>query len=320
LRNLNGVIQWETHWAILRSPAIVDYFAAYDLAKMPDISPDYLYLITSHAQLQDRYRRSPVKTWEFASTDLENKFGTFDGTLILLTNRRVLSAGEGMVGASQSFKNQIVIGENTGGVAQFSSSCGYYLPHSKFIVNLPRQLILIPGLEECIGYAPDYWLDTVDPVNEVFNWLKNPDFYQFSFSKPFNEWLKKASLTPSLPDGVEIITPSVKVPKPLRQFSGKWFGITDGVLDHLLVVEAINDDLTVNAIYAWGVAYQWNINEPGWRRFDGEFENQNLVLTGEKNDLKITYTLNPDGTLHSIYERPGIVSHTTLHRVTADDF
>ena len=130
----------------------------------------------------------PVKNWEFDATHSQNRSGRYKGRLILLTNRRVLSAGEGIVGVSRSVKNSIIIGENTGGSAQFSSTCGFYLPHSKFIANLPRQFIIIPNLEECVGYLPDYWLDTHEPVREVLKWLDDPENYQFKYSSSNLHW------------------------------------------------------------------------------------------------------------------------------------
>jgi hypothetical protein len=315
IKNLNGPVQWKTHWATLRSPAITGYYAQFDLSVMPDISPSYRNLISSHQKIHHYYRNTPVKSWEFASTEKQNTSGKYDGRLILLTNRRVLSAGEGMVGISRSVKNSILVGENTGGSAQFSSTCGYYLPQSKFIVNLPRQFILIPGLEECIGYLPDYWLDTMKPVKEVLNWLDNPDSYQFKYSVNYKEFQKRINVSPVLPKDVNIISPGSDLPVSIRDFSGTWSGVWDGILDNVLVVEKIDDDLKVEAIYSWGVAYQWNLNQPGWRRYRGKIDRQNLVLTDETNKITITYRLNPDGNLDATYQRPGIFSRCIMRKM-----
>ncbi len=127
--------------------------------------------------------------------------------------------------------------------------------------------------------------------------------------------LEKNKLAPLLPADIKIISPYSKVPSALRAFSGKWFGISDGILDHILVVEEINDNMEVSAIYSWGVAYQWNISHPGWQRYTGKFQNQKLILKDEKNKIKITYMFNSDNTLDETYERPGVFSHTTLTRI-----
>ena len=315
IHNLDGNVQWETNWAILKSPAIVEYYAKYDVSSMPDISPAFRNLIMSHKKIYKKYRSSPIKNWEFDSTHKGIISGSYIGTLILLTNRRVLSAGEGMVGASQGIKNRLVIGENTGGVAQFSSTCGYYLPNSKLIINLPRQLILIPGLKECVGYLPDYWLDTNEPLEEVLKWLDDPDIYQFKYSISFKKMMETLKISAVLPEDVKIIPPSPKVPDSLAIFSGKWYGLSDGILDHLLVVEKIINGKEVDAIYAWGVAYQWGINQPGWKRYKAQFQNKKLVLTEKDSKIKITYKINSDGTMEAIYERPGIYSRAELTKL-----
>jgi hypothetical protein len=314
IRNLNGVVQWETSWANLYSPAITEYFYKYDLSSMPDISPIYRNLITHHKNMYPSYKKTPAKKWEFDATHDQKTHGSYKGKLIILANRRVLSAGEGMVGVSRSVKNSIVIGENTGGSAQFSSTCGYYLPHSKFVVNLPRQFILIPGLEECIGYLPDYWLDTHEPVEEVFKWLEEPENYQFSFSGSYSDLIRQISVSPVLPADLKIITPEPGIPKELAQYSGKWSGIWDGVLDNMLVVEKINENLEVEAIYAWGVAYQWNLNQPGWTRYSGRFENNTLILFDENTQTVITYRIQMDGSMQATFRRPGIFSRSILEK------
>jgi hypothetical protein len=315
IRNLNGTVQWETQWAILKSPAITEYYAKFNLSSMPDISPDYKNLILSHKKIYEDYRRKPVKQWEFDATHHQNISGSYKGRLIVLTNRRVLSAGECMVGVSRSVNNSLIVGENTGGSAQFSSTCGYYLPHSKFIANIPRQFILVPGLEECVGYLPDYWLDTHKPVKELLKWLDEPDNYQFKYLCSYHDLAEKNKLSPILPKDLNIIPPSPSVPLTLAAFTGKWIGMWDGVLDHIFVVEKINDNLEVDAIYSWGVAYQWNINQPGWQRYKGRFEKKTLVLTDDTNKVKITYKLISENTLQAAYERPGIFSHTILTKL-----
>lgn len=241
--------------------------------------------------------------------------GKFQGKFVVLTNRRVLSAGENLVGASESITNRVTVGENTGGVAQFSSKCAYTLPYSRLVLNLPRQLIFIPGLEECVGYLPDYWLDTNEPLNEVIKWLKTPEEYQFEYSQSYTELLGTLEMSAAPPPDSKISPPGGHIPDSLAQFSGKWFGVNDGVLDHLLVVEKINNPNDVQAVYAWGVAYQWGVNQPGWERFNGVFEGDKLVLKRVGGGLTMSYWMNPDGSMSSVYERPGINSQADLTKL-----
>ena len=315
VRNLNGLSEWNVSNAVLTSPAITQYYLRYDTASMPDISPELKYAIASNSKKYEQYRTSPARTWEFGSSHGQIRSGTYHGTLIILTNRRVLSAGEAMVGYSQSVKNRILIGENTGGVTQFSDCQQYLLPNSRFIVKLPRRLLLVPGFEECVGFLPDYWLDSREPVKEVLRWAANPADYRFEYTCSFDEMLARDGLGPILPADVHVDAPSSRVPKDMRAFSGKWFGVADGILDHVLVVERIHDNLEVDAIYSWGVAYQWGINRPGWERYRGKFQNGNLILTDAKSGIRISYTFNSSGALDAVYERPGVYSRATLTRV-----
>ncbi len=320
ISNLNGISDWNIVSAVLNSPATTQYYAGYDLASMINISPEFRYLIQTNRQRMTAYRLAPAKNWEFHTEQRQSNQGYYDGALVILTNRRVLSAGESMVGYSQTIKKRIVIGENTGGVAQFSDGCQYYLPNSKFIAKIPRQLLLIPDLEECVGFLPDYWLDSMEPMEEILHWLEDPEQYRFTYACPFNDFQKNNNFTSVLPDNIKIIPPSLRIPDKIRAFSGKWFGVSDGILDHLLVVEKINEDLSVQAVYAWGVAYQWNIFQPGWRRFNGKFEGQKLILSGEPNKMKITYQFSSDSTLEALYERPGVLSYTQLSQLETSKF
>jgi len=309
LSNLNGPVQWESHWADLTSPAIAEYF--YNLELGPTASPGYQSLVANYSRQYEKLRSFPVKSWTFSSTQNEQKPGKFKGKLILMTNRRVLSGGENLVGASSSISDRIVVGENTGGVAQFSSTSAFVLPHSRLVLNLPRQLIFIPGLEECVGYLPDYWLDTDQPLEEVLKWLEAPEKYQFKYTETYAELLKRLNATTVLPADAQVIPPGPEVADSLARFSGKWFGVSDGVLDHLLLVENISASGEVDAIYAWGVAYQWGVR-PGWERFKGAFQGNTLVLKAPNRPLTITYEIRRDGSMDSWYIRPGIRSYTEL--------
>ena len=313
LTNLNGPVQWEIHWAELTSPAIAEYYSNYEVG--PSTTPATKHLVSRYARQYEKLQSFPTKSWTFDSDEKNPVEDKYKGKLILMTNRRVLSAGENLVGASASIKNRITIGENTGGVAQFSSACAYVLPHSRLVLNLPRQLIFIPGLEECVGYLPDYWLDTHDPMEEILKWLKAPDQYQFRYRQSYAELLEALDVVTVFPEDTQISKPGPDVPDSLARFSGKWVGASDGILDHMLAVENISADGKVEAIYAWGVAYIWGLNNPGWARYKGEFHGSKLVLTAPNGILTISYEIRSDGSMDSWYRRPGIISYTELVRL-----
>jgi hypothetical protein len=313
IQNINGTASWESYWANLKSPSIVEYYARYDLNSITAASPNFRNLILSSRKELAACNNSPSKTWEFSSTSDENLPGTYEGRMIILANRYVLSGGEAFVGASQSIRNRIVVGENTGGCGMFSSTCGYYLPNSKFIANLPHHFILIPDFEECVGFFPDYWLNSTDPINEIIDWLSDPDNYQFTYSDSFGETIKTIGLSFVFPEDTDIKPPDPCIPENVARFSGKWFGISNSILETMLVVEKIHNNLDVDAIYAWSTAPQWNIYEPGWERFKGKIENQKLIL--KNGTVTITYSFRSDGLLDATYERPGVFDSYELIKI-----
>ena len=109
-----------------------------------------------------------------------------------------------------------------------------------------------------------------------------------------------------LPLIVEITPPSPNLPPEIRAFSGKWYGVWDGILDHILVVEQINPPDAMS-IYATGEAAAWNIKTGGFTRVKGKIEPGKLTLFLTR-PATVTYRLKPDGTLDATYEwRNGIV-------------
>jgi hypothetical protein len=313
MENLNGTTLWESYWATLSSPSIIKYYAEYDLNSPAAASPHFRNLILSSKKELLNYRNSPYKIWEFSSTSNKNLPGNYNGMMIVLANRNVLSGGEAFIGASQSVENRIVVGENSGGSGMFSSACGYYLPNSKFIADLPQHFILIPGFEECIGFFPDYWLNTNEPLKEILAWVSDPDNYRFTYSSSTEEIIKANASSMVLPKNLDMVAPGPGINENTARFFGKWFGVADGVLDHLLVVEKIHSSNNIDAIYAWGTAPQWNIYKPGWERFNGIIENQKLILTD--GSAVITYEFKSNRQLHATYERPGVYSIIELTKI-----
>ncbi len=120
IKYLNGSVQWETYWAELTSPAIAEYYTNMDLSSRLEVSPALQQLKIRYSNKFEQLKRTPVKSWTFSETEMKPEQGGFPGKMILLTNRRVLSAGENMVGSSRSIPDQVIIGENTGGSALFS--------------------------------------------------------------------------------------------------------------------------------------------------------------------------------------------------------
>ena len=116
-----------------------------------------------------------------------------------------------------------------------------------------------------------------------------------------------------LPNDVRIIPPSSGIPKEATVFSGKWSGVWDGILKHILVVEEINPP-EANVIYAWGTAPNWRIYEPNSVRVKGTYADGVLNLS-LSNGAKVTYRMLADGTLDGAYELRGNISRTKMVRM-----
>ena len=312
IKNLNGSVNWELKWAELVSPPIAEYYAKYLPIAGSEHAPHYLEMVKRYDSYYETLKAKPVKRWIFSVDKNIDSKGDFEGALYVLANRSTISGGEALVGSSVSVKNRILIGENTGGAGQFSSNTNFYLPNSKIIIRLPRHFIFIPDFKEGIGFSPDYWLDSSEPISEILTWIKDRDNYQFSYSESYPDMLKKHLNTIVLPEDHELILPGETIPEDLAKYSGKWFGMDGGVLEHMFVVEKINNVNDIHGIYAWGAAPQWGV-KPGWTRMKGKYVNRELILTDGWSTA--TYTLDSDGSLRSLFQRPGLKAKARLIKI-----
>jgi hypothetical protein len=73
---------------------------------------------------------------------------------------------------------------------------------------------------------------------------------------------------PSLPNDINIISPSPDLPKNITVFSGEWKGRWDHGMDTILVVEEIQETRG-KIVWAWGDIISLNI-PAGHRRFEVE--------------------------------------------------
>ena len=118
----------------------------------------------------------------------------------------------------------------------------------------------------------------------------------------------------ALPSNIDIVAPSESVAAEARPFSGKWYGVWDDTLEHILVVEEISGPEAVVFIYGYGAAPSWGIQKPGWARVKGVLEGETLKGT-LRNGATVTYKLQPDGTLKGSWERQGNVARATLRKL-----
>ncbi|MBU4582128.1 MAG: hypothetical protein KKH02_06945 [Proteobacteria bacterium] len=123
----------------------------------------------------------------------------------------------------------------------------------------------------------------------------------------------RPTATIPLPQDMKIVAPEPTLSPEIKAFSGKWFGVWDGILEHILVVEQINPpDATV--IYAYGKAASWNTANPNFFRPQAQIEPGVLKLS-TRRPAKVTYRLQSDGTLDATYEWSGGISSTKMKRL-----
>lgn len=87
-------------------------------------------------------------------------------------------------------------------------------------------------------------------------------------------------------------------PATLQRFAGNWNGSWDGTLPITLVIDPVTPP-TAHVIYEWGIDTAANINNPGFIRRTGHFEDDRLVLSLPSGEIGI-FVLQADGTLSGI--------------------
>ncbi len=122
-----------------------------------------------------------------------------------------------------------------------------------------------------------------------------------------------ATIPVPLPSDVRVVTPPPTIPKELAAFSGRWSGVWDAILDHILVVEEINPP-HADVIYAWGTSALWFIDRPGWSRVKGEFVESALKLSLPR-PATVIYRMRADGKLDATYEWEGGISQAKMTRI-----
>jgi hypothetical protein len=81
----------------------------------------------------------------------------------------------------------------------------------------------------------------------------------------------------------------------LAAFAGTWNGTWNGKLDTTLIVDPVTPT-TARVIYEWGIATEWQINNPGFVRVTAQFDGNLLVAHVPQGT--VGFILQPDGTLH----------------------
>ncbi|MCK9225373.1 MAG: S41 family peptidase, partial [Candidatus Muirbacterium halophilum] len=200
IKNLNKVAIWRMSSAKLESPATLQAWAWLDINENPTLKDIIIY---SKNQLK-KQKESPYRKFETYDFP-EIKYGDFKGNLFVLTNRNIASSGEALCSYSKSVKNSLLIGENTAGIGTFGEINEYQLPNSNIILNIPEKLFVQSDVVESIGFIPDYWLDSANPVEELVRYINFPSSYNFSYSNLIIPKLKNIDMEvwkDNIPEGL----------------------------------------------------------------------------------------------------------------------
>ena len=111
-----------------------------------------------------------------------------------------------------------------------------------------------------------------------------------------------------LAQGIVLPPDSVAKPPPEststigKALSGKWQGMWDGRMPHVLVVEEVRSNTELQVLYAWQDIPADNSWGAGWYRTTATIEGSTLKVS-LRNGSRAWYELMPDGSLKAGYQR-----------------
>lgn len=98
---------------------------------------------------------------------------SYQGQLLVLTNKKVASSGEAAVLFSFSVPKSLRIGTATSGCGTFGDTRAYVLKNSKIIVSFGYKIFFNKLQREGYGIKPDYWLDEDNGLSAFRRWYRN---------------------------------------------------------------------------------------------------------------------------------------------------
>lgn len=164
----NGWSSWPAAWLDDATP--LESIPAYKRAHVTQVRQEKVDLISN-----------PRRYWKIVGEIPEKKVGDYAGKMIVLSNYRNGSAGNNALAMSKSVPNSLIVGENSNMTYAFANTRNFSLKHSRIKLRLPGRLIINPENSIERGFLPDLWLDSESPVEEVIEWLRRPDTYQFQY-------------------------------------------------------------------------------------------------------------------------------------------
>ena len=120
-----------------------------------------------HAKETGEIKNVPYHFEENTHTPTNNG-DLFTGGLHIIINDMVASSTELAVSWASTYPRVTFYGCNSLGIGHFGDLCIYYLPHSKIVLWCPQK-IFDAGIQEAIGFEPNFWIDSNDVVPLVLN-------------------------------------------------------------------------------------------------------------------------------------------------------
>ena len=90
------------------------------------------------------------------------------GELHIIINDMVASSTELALRWAASYPRVTFYGCNSLGIGHFGDLCIYYLPNSQIVLWCPQK-VFDAGIQETVGFEPDFWIDSHDVVSAVLN-------------------------------------------------------------------------------------------------------------------------------------------------------
>lgn len=198
IRNFNTICQDQSYGLVLHSPAVNQCYwtGKNDWLQWPDIykkalNDDSFPLDSIPEGKREKIRliredkkimiNKPIKYWEIRMKP-EKKYGDYNGKAIILVNNQTGSASNDAIAGSKSIPNTMLIGENTAPSYSIGNMKFYQLKNTRIVLWIPGNLGIHEDNKMEKGFFPDYWLDSNVPIDEIMNWINNPNEYQFTYS------------------------------------------------------------------------------------------------------------------------------------------
>lgn len=96
----------------------------------------------------------------------------YEGKVYVVMNKATASSAEMGISPSYHLKNAVRVGSASFGCGTFGNCILFQLQNSKLVFRFGHRLFYHEGFEEGKGFLPDFWIDDMNPVGVVEQYLK----------------------------------------------------------------------------------------------------------------------------------------------------